>query len=98
MLDCAENATVTCILIPFFLHMYYSIKQKRITSTLLLRESLTLCELLDLDKEFVYVTLPGAQNFRRCFFCGNAMQNDLVTVLGNSIELPKPKMTTTQLC
>ena len=96
-LDCTENATVACILIPFFLHMYYSIKQKRFTSTLLLRESLTLCELLDLDKESAYATLPPEeQRYRRKVFWllfvterGNAMQNDLATVLRNSIELPK---------
>jgi hypothetical protein len=97
MLDYPENATIACILIPFFLHNYYSIKQKRFMSTVLLRESLTLCELLDLDKEAVYATLPPEeQRYRRKVFWllfiterGNAMQNDLATVLRNSIELPK---------
>jgi hypothetical protein len=97
MLDRCENATIACVLIPFFLHNYYSIKQKRFTSTLLLRESLTLCELLELDKETVYATLaPEERRYRRKVFWllfvterGNAMQNDLATVLRNSIELPK---------
>lgn len=97
MLDGPENATIACVLIPFFLHNYYSVEQKRFKSTVLLRESLTLCELLDLDKEAVYATLtPGEQRCRRKVFWllfvterGNAMQNDLATVLRNSIELPK---------
>ena len=97
MLDDPENATISHVLIPFFLHNYYSIEQKRFKSTMLLRESLTLCELLDLDKEAVYATLaPEEQRYRRKVFWllfvterGNAMQNDLATVLRNSIELPK---------
>jgi hypothetical protein len=99
MLDYPENATIACVLIPFFLHNYYSIKHKRFMSTILLRESLTLCELLDLDKEAVYAALPPEeQRYRRKVFWllfiterGNAMQNDLTTVLRNSIELPKPE-------
>ena len=97
MLDWSENATIANILNPFFLHNYYSIKQKRFTSTRLLRESLTLCELLDLDKEAVYTTLTlEEQRYRRKVFWllfvierGNAMQNDLATVLRNSVQLPK---------
>jgi hypothetical protein len=97
MLDYPENATIACILIPFFLHHYYSIKQRRFTSTILLRESLTLCELLDLDKEAAYATLsPEEQRYRRKVFWllfiterGHAMQNDLATVLRNSIKLPR---------
>lgn len=97
MLDCSENATIGCILIPFFLHNYYFIKQRRFMSTKLLRESLTLCELLGLDKEAAYATLtPEEQRYRRKVFWllfiterGNAMQNDLATVLRGSIELPK---------
>ena len=97
MLDYSENATIACVLIPFFLHNYYSIKHKPFTSTILLRESLTLCELLGLDKEAVYAALlPEEQRYRRKVFWllfiterGNAIQNDLATVLRNSIELPK---------
>jgi hypothetical protein len=97
MLDYSQNATMASVLIPFFLHNYYSIKQKRFTSTMLLRESLTLCELLDLDKEAFYATLaPEEESYRRKVFWllfvterGNAMQNDLSTILRTSIELPK---------
>jgi hypothetical protein len=96
MFDHTENATVNCILIPFFLNMYYSSKKKRFTATLLLRESLTLCELLDLDKENVYASLDlEEQKFRRKLFWllfiterGNAMQYDTAVVLRNTISLP----------
>lgn len=97
MLDQSENATVALVIIPFFLHHYYSIKQMQFTSTILLRESLTLCELLHLDKEAVYATLqPVEQRCKRKVFWllfiterGNAMQNDLSTILRTSIGLPK---------
>jgi hypothetical protein len=96
MFDYKENATVNCILIPFFLHMYYSSKKKRFTATLLLREALTLCELLDLDKESMYAAVDvEEQKFRRKVFWllfvterGNAMQYDAAAVLRNTIFLP----------
>jgi hypothetical protein len=96
MFDHKENATVNCILIPFFLHMYYSSKKKRFTATLLLREALTICELLDLDKESMYGSLDlEEQKFRRKVFWllfiterGNAMQYDAAAVLRNTISLP----------
>ena len=96
VIDCRESLTIACILIPFFLSRYYSSKQKRFTSTLLLREALTLCELLDLDKEPSYVLLePREARYRRKVFWllfiterGTAMQHDLATVLRNTIELP----------
>ena len=98
MLDCLDNATISFILIPFFLSMYYSSRRKRLQQTLLLRESLTLCELLDLDKEAAYATLDvEEQRYRRKVFWllfiterGNAMQQDIATVLRDSIALPKP--------
>lgn len=99
MFDYKENATVNCILIPFFLHMYNSSKKRRFTATLLLREALTLCELLDLDKESRYETLEvEEQKFRRKVFWllfvterGNAMQYDVAAVLRNTISLPAPE-------
>ena len=99
MLDCLDNATITCILIPFFLSMYYSSRRKRFQQTLLLRESLTLCELLALDKEAAYATLDvEEQRYRRKVFWllfiterGNAMQQDMATVLRDSIALPSPE-------
>ena len=97
--DFRESATVNCILIPFFLHMYYSSKKKRFTATLLLREALTLCELLGLDKEATYAALDlEEQKFRRKVFWllfiterGNAMQYDAATVLRHTISLPDPE-------
>ena len=79
--------------------MYYSSKRKRFTATLLLREALTLCELLDLDKETMYVTLDQEeQKFRRKVFWllfvterGSAMQQDTVAMLRNTIALPNPE-------
>lgn len=99
MSDYRENATITGILIPFFLQMYYSSKKKRCTATLLLREALTLCELLGLDKESTYVVLEQEeQKFRRKLFWllfiterGSAMQQDTVAVLRNTIALPNPE-------
>jgi Fungal specific transcription factor domain len=99
MFDYKENATVNCILIPFFLHMYYSSKKKRFTATLLLREALTLCELLDLDKEAMYENLDlEEQKFRRKVFWllfvterGTAMQYDAAAILRNTITLPDPE-------
>jgi Fungal specific transcription factor domain len=99
MFDYKESATVNCILISFFLHMYYSSKKKRFTATLLLREALTLCELLDLDKEAMYATLDlEEQKFRRKVFWllfiterGNAMQYDAAALLRNTIALPIPE-------
>ena len=96
LLDYREHPTVACILIPFFLHMYYSARQKRFTATLLLREALTLCELLDLDKESAYTSLdPREVRYRRKVFWllfiterGTAMQYDIATILRNTIDLP----------
>lgn len=97
MLDCRENATISRILTPFFLSMYYSSKLRRTQSTLLLREALTLCELSDLDKEAGYATLQTAeQEHRRKVFWllfvterGTAIQQDMSTVLRHSIKFPR---------
>lgn len=99
MLDYKEEATVNCILIPFFLHLYYSSKKKPFKATLLLREALTLCELLGLDNESVYETVDEEeQKFRRKVFWllfiterGHAMQYDAGVVLRNKIALPAPE-------
>lgn len=60
-----ENPTLTAILIPFFLHVYYYSRNKKVAAALCLREALTLCELLDLDKEPVYSSLPYAEQVHR---------------------------------
>jgi hypothetical protein len=94
-----ENVTVSSILIPFFLHMYYSSKKRRFKAILCLRESMTRCELLELDKESVYLELDIAeQKLRRKVFWllfiterRNSMQSGMATILRNSIELPNPE-------
>jgi len=95
--DARENATINFMLIPFFLSMYYSSRKKRFTATLLLREALTLCELLDLDKEPAYATLDvDEQKWRRKVFWllfiterGTAMQYDMAIVLRNTVAMPR---------
>jgi hypothetical protein len=95
----SENATVSSIPIPFFLHMYYSSKKKILKAILCLRESLTLAELLELDKESGYIDLDQAeQELRRKGFWllsvterGHSMQHGMATVLRNKVELPDPE-------
>ena len=60
-----ENPSVASILIPFFLHVYYYSKNKKVAAALCLREALTLCELLDLDKEQAYSSLPYTEQVHR---------------------------------
>lgn len=99
MFDYKENATVHCILTSFFLHQYYSSKKKPFTATLMLREALTLCELLGLDKESSYELLDvEEQRLRRKVFWllfvterGYAMQFDAGAILQNTIFLPDPE-------
>jgi hypothetical protein len=94
--DYRERATTEGILIPMFLHFYYADKKKFLTSSLLLREAVTMCQLLDCDKEAAYRGLPTrVQRHRRKIFWllyvterGHAMQHDTSISLSNSIELP----------
>jgi Fungal specific transcription factor domain len=96
MIEYGESPTVTCILIPFFLSAYYSCKQKRLTSAILLREAVTLCELLKLGKETAYASLnPREARYRRRVFWllfvtehATAIRYNLATVLRNTIDLP----------
>jgi hypothetical protein len=94
--DYRERATTEGILIPLFLHFYYADKKKNLTCSLLLREAVSMCQLLNLDKESTYEGLPIAeQRYRRKIFWllyvterGHAMQHDTSISLSNSIELP----------
>jgi hypothetical protein len=64
-LDSRENPSLTSILIPFFLHIYNYGRNKKVAAALCLREALTLCEILHLDKEDTYETLPYAEQVQR---------------------------------
>ncbi|KAL2818717.1 hypothetical protein BDW59DRAFT_181849 [Aspergillus cavernicola] len=94
--DYRESTTIEAILVPFFLHIYYGAKGKRQTSSFLLREAVTLCQLLDLDKEKTYQGLdPEEESYRRRTFWllyvterGHAMQHGTASCLAKSIGLP----------
>ena len=83
---------------PLFLHFYYGTKVRNRTTSHLLRESVTLGQLIGLDKEESYYGLhPGEEDYRRRTFWflyvterGHAMQNSISTCLTNSIKLPSP--------
>ena len=60
-----ESPSLASIMVPFFLHVYYSGRNKKVAAALCLREALTLCELLDLDKEQAYASLPYAEQVHR---------------------------------
>ena len=69
MYDYRERLSVPGILVPFFLHLYHFKKKRQSTSSLLLRESLTMCQMLELDKETSYLNLdPDEQQYRRKIF------------------------------
>ncbi|KFZ01241.1 hypothetical protein V501_01119 [Pseudogymnoascus sp. VKM F-4519 (FW-2642)] len=92
-----DYPTVAGILVPFFLHTYYLMKERRNTATILLRESITFAQLLKLDREESYAQLePAEQLHRRKIFWllfvterGHALQHDVPVSLHNSIEMPK---------
>jgi hypothetical protein len=96
MYDYCESTTIEAVLIPLFLHFYYGTKSKNQTTSLLLRESVTLCQLLGLDREETYCTLnPEEESYwRRTFWLlyvterGHAMQHETGICLANSINLP----------
>lgn len=56
-----DYPTVAGILVPFFLHTYYLMKERRNTATILLRESITFAQLLKLDREESYAQLEPAE-------------------------------------
>lgn len=89
-----ETISLASILIPFFLHVYYYGRNKKVAAALCLREALTLCELLHLDKEQAYESLSHAEQVhrRKIFWLlfvterGNGMLSR--TVLRPDIGLP----------
>ncbi|KAK9242447.1 hypothetical protein V1506DRAFT_571563 [Lipomyces tetrasporus] len=96
MYDYRESATVEAVLVPLFLHFYYGAKNKKQTTSLLLRESVTVCQLIGLDKEETYCDLnPDEESYRRRVFWllyvterEYALQHGTGICLANSIILP----------
>jgi hypothetical protein len=96
MYEYRESSTREAILVPLFLHIYYGTKSKKQTTSLLLRESVTLCQLMGLDNEETYRGLNTEEEsyMRRTFWLlyvterGHAMQHGTGTCLSESISLP----------
>ncbi|KKY17730.1 putative aflyd sugr sugar regulator [Phaeomoniella chlamydospora] len=95
--DYREGATVSGVLVPFFLHAYYTKKRRRYSSTLYIREAVTLAQLLGMDREASYVGLPPQEaHFRRKIFWllfvterGHSMQYGVAALLRPSVDLPQ---------
>lgn len=94
--DYRESTTVEAILVPLFLHFYYGAKGKKQTTSLLLREAVTLAQFAGLDKEESHWGLSvEEESYRRRTFWllyvterGHAMQNGTTVCLSKSIGLP----------
>lgn len=94
--DYRESTTTEAILVPLFLHFYYGAKGKKQTTSFLLREAVTLCQLMGLDKEEAYRGLnPEEESYRRRTFWllyvterGHAMQHGTPICLSKTIRLP----------
>lgn len=94
--DYRESITNEAILIPPFLHFYYGAKGKNRITTLLLREAVTLCRSMKLDKEETYRDLNSEDEGcrRRTFWLlyvterGHAMQGGTHICLAETIILP----------
>jgi hypothetical protein len=102
--DYRESSTVEAILIPLFLHFYYGARGKRLTASFLLREALSICQLLGLDKEETYRGLDnGEESYRRRIFWllyvterGHAMQHGTPVCLTKSIALSRQDVSGSQ--
>lgn len=94
--DYRESTTTEAILVPLFLHFYYGAKGKKQTTSFLLREAVTLCQLMGLDKEETYGGLDAEEESyrRRTFWLlyvterGHAMQHGTPICLSKTISLP----------
>lgn len=60
-----ETFTISSVIIPFFLHMYYANTQKLRTSGLLLRECVSFAQGMRLDQPFTYSGLERAERALR---------------------------------
>ncbi|KAE8363228.1 hypothetical protein BDV27DRAFT_8940 [Aspergillus caelatus] len=96
MYDYRESGTFEAVLVPLFLHFYYGAKKKIPTASLLLRESVTSCQLQGLDQEDTYQDVPPEdERYRRRAFWllyvterGHAIQHGINTCLRDSIRPP----------
>lgn len=97
MYDHRETLSIPSIMISFFLHAFYSAVKKPATSTILLREALTKCQIMGLHKEDNYRFLSSEERRCRCkiFWLlfiterGHAIQHEnLPVVLQKTIPLP----------
>lgn len=67
--DYRESTTTEAIIIPLFLHFYYGATVRKQTTSFLLREAVTLCRLIELDREETYQGLnPEDESCRRRTF------------------------------
>ncbi|KAJ5359142.1 uncharacterized protein N7496_011555 [Penicillium cataractarum] len=93
--DYRESTAIEAILVPLFLHFYYGAKGKKRTASFLLREAVSLCQLLALDKEETYQNMDSEEESyrRRTFWLlyvterGHAMQHGTPVCLTNSIDV-----------
>jgi hypothetical protein len=90
--DYRESSTTEAILVPLFLHFYYAAKGKKQTASFLLREAVSLCQLLALDEEDTYQNIDPEESYRRRIFWllyvterGHAMQHGTPVCLTKSI-------------
>ncbi|BAE59535.1 unnamed protein product [Aspergillus oryzae RIB40] len=96
MYDYRESGTFEAVLGPLFLHFYFGATNKMSTASLLLRESVTLCQLQGLDREDTYQDMAVEEETyrRRAFWLlyvterGHAIQHGINTCLKGSIRLP----------
>ncbi|RAQ51431.1 aflYd/ sugR/ sugar regulator [Aspergillus flavus] len=96
MYDYRESGTFEAVLGPLFLHFYYGATNKMSTASLLLRESVTLCQLQGLDREDTYQGMAVEEETyrRRALWLlyvterGHAIQHGINTCLKGSIRLP----------
>lgn len=97
MYDHRESLTLPAVMIPFFLHAFYSATKRQSSCTLLLREASTKAQILGLDRESTYTNLSHDESRarRKTFWLlfiterGHAMQNEhLPVVLHTTVSLP----------
>ena len=94
--DHCDSATVAGVLTSFFLHAYYSKKQKHRSSSLYIREAVTLAQLFGIDRETSYEGIASKEaHFRRKIFWlifvserGHSIQFGFTTILRPVIAMP----------
>lgn len=92
------QASIVSILIPFFLHVHYDCQYRVFMDSVLLREAISVAQLMNLDKIGGYVDLSIKDQVarRKVFWLlfisekGCAMMRDFPTSLQPSLPLPDP--------